>query len=410
MDMKLLADRLDQVFDHIKDINDRQAAGVDNMTQIQDSIDVLSEQNAQKVNVTGIQLEPFHGHSSEDSHSWIRKFQSYADLHNWDNHKKFNALGLLLKETAEVWFNNLPPPIAQNFQAFVQEFRAHFSAQNPRWITENELFSRVQNVHESVESYYSALRKQGSKLAKTDAEILSYFIRGLRPAIKAYVIGQNPLNIDEAYQKAKIGESIAQITPDSSDLSPQIEKMLKIFTEQSNSITTLQNVVEEQARKICNITSARTTNNSKEQKSNNRRESTQYRPPNNMLRTRNNRSRPFCGYCNRTGHTTPSCFRRLAREHEVAQISNQSPFSGAQQVYSPNMYSPNMYHAPAQSQFYAQNQFTAQPPSQPYLPQPMHAATPPAVPLQPPHGSRVSRPTQCYKCRNFGHMARDCPN
>ena len=89
------------------------------------------------------------------------------------------------------------------------------------WLCDQKLFQLKQLPNQTVEQYAAVLKELADKAQKTDREMLSFFINGLRPKIQAFVAGKAPADFDSAYGHAKTGEVVTRIPQSEGEESPE---------------------------------------------------------------------------------------------------------------------------------------------------------------------------------------------
>jgi len=121
-------------------------------------------------------------------------------------------LPLSLNGTAEVWYSTLDKSKFNSFDQLVQLFRARFLSPTANWVLRQELGQRRQGTTESLNTYTADIRKRCQRLGIPLSEELHYFINGLRPTLRNYVILQQPTTMEEAENAARIKDSLTEPT------------------------------------------------------------------------------------------------------------------------------------------------------------------------------------------------------
>lgn len=236
----------------------------------------------------------FSGMSSEyNPRNWLDRYVIYGDLNNWDDERKCQALRLFLSGPAEIWYTELPEDRLGDWGFIQEQFIAQFVDSNPKWLLEQKLFMRKQEDSESVENYISDMRVQAARLGKSPDEKLTYFVRGLRPEIRSYVIGQSPANLAEAEQKARIGESIALISKSENNPQPKVA----MVEEKSFLVDLLKKQTEVLDKVMSKLDNMQRT------------------PPKSSYQNRMVNGKPVCTYCKKIGHTINSCIQANSRDN-----------------------------------------------------------------------------------------------
>ncbi|XP_070575765.1 uncharacterized protein [Ptychodera flava] len=89
------------------------------------------------------------------------------------------------------------------------------------------LFKLKQQPTQTVEQYATMLKEEkGEKAQKTDREILSFFINGLRPPIQAFVAGKAPADFASAYLQAKTAEVVTALPQEPSRDDDELQQII----------------------------------------------------------------------------------------------------------------------------------------------------------------------------------------
>ena len=88
----------------------------------------------------------------------------------------------------------------------------HFASGASEWRVRQALGQRRQLDKESVADYSYSLRTHCARLNLPRTEWTHYFVQGLRPEIREYVILQQPDNLESAENYAKLKESVLSTT------------------------------------------------------------------------------------------------------------------------------------------------------------------------------------------------------
>ena len=95
----------------------------------------------------------------------------------------------------------------------------HFASGASEWRVRQALGQRRQLEKESVADYSYSLRTYCTRLNLPRAEWTQYFVQGLRPEIREYVVLQQPDNLEAAENFAKLKESVLS----SSEKTPAVD-------------------------------------------------------------------------------------------------------------------------------------------------------------------------------------------
>ena len=138
----------------------------------------------------GIKLPKFSGNADEDVVEFITNFERAANFYKWEESRKTEALPLHLD---------------------VQDVQFH--SDSDRWLLRQKLSERKQLPTETVTDYAADVRRMCRRVDVPTTESISFFIQGLNPETKRYVISQRPETLEEAEDQAKLKESVAEPKP-----------------------------------------------------------------------------------------------------------------------------------------------------------------------------------------------------
>ncbi len=250
--------------------------------------------------------EPFFGKEYESGREWLRRFDSYCISGGYDPHQiqpGTNVDGMfragmisLLNGAAAVWLDSLPIEERNSYRAL----RAAFEK---RWILpyltgtrlseETKLASRVMADNETVESVYQDLAAQCHKMGKGEQDLMIHFVRALRSDIQDRVVTGCPKDMMQAYQMAQAAEARLRVLPSAPSLTA--------MAEQNPYLAAIQKDISELKTR--------------------------------QEQLKQERSRPVCGYCQKTGHGQLEC-RTYKRDRDqmnqkTAETQKQKPTSSS---------------------------------------------------------------------------------
>ena len=153
-------------------------------------------------------LAKFGGTAKEDAKSWLTRFNTCSKIDNWSDSDKCLIFSIYVDDVCSQWHQILDSRVQNDWPVLEKAFIDRFIKGIPRWLGEQNFANRKQNKGESIDSYISDLRRMCSQLDKSDSDLLTQFLLGLQPATKRYVIGQNPTDIQQAENAARMAESI----------------------------------------------------------------------------------------------------------------------------------------------------------------------------------------------------------
>ena len=194
--------------------------------------------NSQSRNVSvksSVTFPVFRGDECEDVHEFIRNYKRAGRLNGWDDVNLSLGLPLYLKGHASAWFNTLPTPDEMSFDELSEELVTHFGSGASEWRVRQALGQRRQLEKESVADYSYGLRTHCARINLPRTEWTHYFVQGLLPEIREYVVLQQPESLEVAENYAKLKESVLATSGKKEEFSPK-EVSAQILEELSKAI------------------------------------------------------------------------------------------------------------------------------------------------------------------------------
>lgn len=215
----------------------------EHLEAIMKSLDDITKNVSSKSSVPGLNIDIFHGLPTDDATQWIDKFEAWAAFHGLDkdNIKMASAMRLKLDGCALSWFNSLTNEVKGDVNSLLTKFREHFAGLHPTWMLEQQLYERCMRPSESLEEYISDIERRCRRLAKTDKEMTTAFIRGLNSALRVFVIQRDPKCFREAVQSARLAQE--SLTGFNSVETGASSAVLNKLSDQEKAINELKDVI-----------------------------------------------------------------------------------------------------------------------------------------------------------------------
>ena len=206
----------------------------------------------------------FGGNYSSDGELWLEKLIEFMSLAGFgeDDKSKIAVFGLFLEDAAEIWYRNeiVGSADANSWMAIKTKFEARFPRREPTWFERQELLELAMLEGETLKNYIDIMRKKFSRLEIPIEERQHYFVRGLHPNLKSFVIGHRPGNLQRAVELSLLAESISQMEKSSEvkldDMIDQVDK-LRISVKAQGQINVAEQaeemVVEDEERESHHI-------------------------------------------------------------------------------------------------------------------------------------------------------------
>ena len=187
--------------------------------------------------------DPFAGLPSQDAGGWYIKFQAWIALNEWQEKpaKVANGLRLLLVPPASTWFDGLDDAVKNDVAKLCAAFHQQFVDNQPAWVLEQQLWSRIMQPSEGLDSYITAIDTLCSRLRKGDSDRTMCFVRGLTPALRPFVIQQDPKTFTAAVQAARLAQESLTVSASPSTVAAVSTPSLQdLVQEQRNAIDDLR--------------------------------------------------------------------------------------------------------------------------------------------------------------------------
>jgi len=117
------------------------------------------------------------------------------------------------------WLESLSEQTRDSWSQLKEAFNSRYKAPDVvKYRSARQIFCRKQDPDESVDQYYTQMRKLGKDI-EVDDKMLSYaIINGLKSHISAYVTQQKAATLDDILKNARIPELAAPVEGSTNDL------------------------------------------------------------------------------------------------------------------------------------------------------------------------------------------------
>ena len=155
-----------------------------------------------------IHLPKLSGDSGEDVKQFLRQLDQTATFYKFTNVQKAEVLSLLLTNNANVWFSASPHLASKTYDQLCEALIKQFLSESDIWLLRQQLLNKQQTENESVAQFASEIRKLCLRLDLPVEGSVHFFINGLKPELKNYVLLQRPKTFFEAETCAKLKEAL----------------------------------------------------------------------------------------------------------------------------------------------------------------------------------------------------------
>lgn len=150
-----------------------------------------------------LQFKRFSGRSNENPEVFCRQIKCAKNVYNWSDAQTIFFAGMHMDGRASEWFSNQE---IKTWAIFEKAFLERFGIDGNKIMS--LLSKRIQGPNESVREYSDALRTLArcSAQKQPDATLLHFFVEGLQPKQREFVLTRRPANFDSAISEAEYYE------------------------------------------------------------------------------------------------------------------------------------------------------------------------------------------------------------
>ena len=262
-----------------------------------------------------VPLPKFSGDCNEDVNEFLANFNRTALFYKFSGDRKAEILPLSLTGKASIWYNTTPGLSGKNFDTLAEALKKHFHSDSDVWLLRQKLNERKQLATESVSEFAAGIRRLGQRINLPRSECINYFIQGLKPELKSFVILQRPTSFEEAEMHAKLKESVPEPKP--VDRTDEILKALAHIqqtaaSKENSSVAAFDRYENTHSKPVPGdhpVTRDDIARIVQQQIRQEMRRNSQFSGQNTRGR-RTFDGRPICDFCNKPGHIVATCRQR----------------------------------------------------------------------------------------------------
>jgi hypothetical protein len=184
----------------------------------------------------------YSGNANDDLDSFISRFKDYSVLRDYNAAKSVLALNSVIDGHARVFLDTIPTSEKDSIAKIQALLKSNFEGASWRWAVESQLLIRRQHSSESLDSYASDIMLWCKQIKKSDAELSSIFIRGLLPAIRAFVLSKEPESFRNALDAARLAVAVQRTTEESVPSLPSVNPNSQPSASTNAIHTTLESI------------------------------------------------------------------------------------------------------------------------------------------------------------------------
>ena len=168
----------------------------------------------------------------------MRQFINYCEYKEYGDNKKL-ALMVLLAGGAATWLESLTADQTDTWQHLHDVFKTRYTAPSfMKFKSAKDLFNTKQQPSQSVDDFVAYMQKFAKFVEADEKMVMFAVLNGLRPEISTYVTQQQPKDIRELLDQARVGEMTNTKQPEKETATEVqialVQNLLRELTTQMN--------------------------------------------------------------------------------------------------------------------------------------------------------------------------------
>jgi len=156
----------------------------------------------------------FTGKVEDDADEWVRHLDRYNAYRANSEEKSLALFKVLMNGPAAVWLESLPSSATDTMAHLKEAFKQRFqSPQVLKFKSAKEIFSRRQGPMESVDEFYTGIRKLARTIDAQDEMVIYALLSGFRAPIANFVTQNKPDTVEKVMEFARMAELTTQNMP-----------------------------------------------------------------------------------------------------------------------------------------------------------------------------------------------------
>jgi len=149
----------------------------------------------------------FTGKVEDDADEWIRHLDRYNAYRANNEEKSLALFKVLMNGPAAVWLESLPNTATDTMEHMKEAFKQRFqSPQVLKFKSAKEIFSRRQGPTESVDEFYTGIRRLARMINAQDDMVIYALLSGFRAPIANFVTQNKPDTVEKVMEFARMAE------------------------------------------------------------------------------------------------------------------------------------------------------------------------------------------------------------
>ena len=164
--------------------------------------------------LTQISYKPpsFKGGDDEDIDTFFQRYDEWSHFSRKSPFEKLRTLPFFFQDSAYLVYSALSEETKLNYCSVVKAMKEHYAKIDFSLMDKDGIFGLKMEMGESVQNYYSKLLTKARKSSVPQHFLMPFFIHGLTPSLKEYVLLKNPTDLKEALRLSKLKESVNLMT------------------------------------------------------------------------------------------------------------------------------------------------------------------------------------------------------
>ena len=172
-----------------------------------DDDDVFEVDSTEMANERTLMPNFFTGKAEDDADEWIRHLDRYNAYRANNEEKSLALFKVLMNGPAAVWLESLPNAATDTMEHLKEAFKQRFqSPEVLKFKSAKEIFSRRQGPKESVNEFYTGIRKLARTINAQDEMVIYALLSGFRAPIANFVTQNKPDTVERVMEYARMAE------------------------------------------------------------------------------------------------------------------------------------------------------------------------------------------------------------
>ena len=250
----------------------------------------------------------FAGTSSEDGLRFVQIFEQYLRVNS--DMDPLKLFPLYMKGSPDLWYSGfIKHQPSATWEVLKAAFLEQFGPKARGYVAQSELMTRQQGPNESVKAYSKDMMDSLALAGCREPQLWTTYVKGLRPQLRARVLGNHPSSIHQAEVSSRENEQLLKLEQQEV-MQKGVLNMLEPNAKPQWIDPFLKEVNKTMSKMIGNIQPQAPTEDNTQQP---KQEYIQRpaNPPPRPQRYQIQNNQPYCTYCRIPGHTYEECRKKM---------------------------------------------------------------------------------------------------